>query len=168
MIHNILWLALVSADPGTPAFKVGYVDMQGALSRLEEAKREQAKIKKEFETRQKKLDTMQDELKKLKEDFDKQASMLKEEARTKKQEEMQTKYAELQKTYMTLQQDLQEQQGKASKAIFDKLKTIVEKIGDRDGYSLMLDRSDQQLVLYFKRHTDVTDEVVQSYNALHK
>jgi Skp family chaperone for outer membrane proteins len=166
-IASLALLSLAAPAQAADALRVGYVDMQGALAKLGEAQREQQKLKKEFEEKQKKLDRMQEEAKKLKDDYEKQGAMLKDEAKQRRQSELQQKLAELQQTYMTLQKEMTEKQQTVTRDIFGKMKAIVEKIGDRDGYQLILDRSDA-LVLYFKRHTDVTDEVVQTYNGLYK
>lgn len=148
-------------------FKVGYMDMQKALNLLDEGKKEKAKLKKDFDVKQQKLDKMQDELKKLKEDFDKQAPMLKDDVRNKKQGELQQKFGELQQAYMEMQKDLSEREQAVTREIFSKMKVIVEKIGDRDNYSLILERNEANVV-YFKKASDITDEVVKTYNAHNK
>jgi outer membrane protein len=149
------------------AFKVGYVDMQNALNLIEEGKKEKAKLKKDFDVKQQKLDKMQEDLKKMKEDFDKQSSMLKEDVRMKKQQELQTKFMELQQNYMQMQKDLTDREQAVTREIFTKMKGIIEKIGDRDSYTLILERNEGN-VLYFKKHMDITDEVVRIYNTQFK
>jgi len=160
----IALIALFLTADATPAFKIGYVDMQAVVTRSEDGKREIAQLKKDFEVKQKKLDQMQEDLKKMKEDFDKQAAMLKDDVKQKKQAEMQAKYGELQQTYMNLQKDLGEKQQTITANIITKVKAIVEKIGDRDGYTMIMDRNEAN-VLFYKRHMDVTDEVLTAYNA---
>lgn len=155
------------AHAADAAWKVGYVDMQSALNLIDEGKREKDRLKKDFDVKQKKLNDKQEELQKLKEDFDKQRTMLKEDARVKKEAELQGKYVELQKLYMEMQKDLSEREGEVTKGIFAKMKVIIEKIGDRDSYSLILDRNEANVV-YYKRHMDITDEVVRQYNSQHK
>jgi len=155
-----------AADTAGP-MKIGYVDMTNALNLLEEGKKEKAKLKKDFDGKQKKLDAMQEDLKKMKEDFDKQAPMLKEDVKSKKQEEMQKKFMELQQTYVGLQKELTEKEQIITRDIFAKMKTIIEKIGDRDNYTVILERNEAN-VLYFKKHMDITDEVVRVYNSQYK
>jgi outer membrane protein len=150
-----------------PAFKIGYVDMNSALNLIDEGKKEKDKLKKDFDAKQKKLDAMQEDLKKLKDDFDKQAAMLKEDARARKQQELQQKFMDLQQNYMAMQKDLTDREAKVRDTIFGKMRTIIEKIGDRDNYTLIMDRNEGN-VLYFKRHMDITDEVVKTYNAQNK
>ena len=162
-------LALIptAAHAAETAWKVAYVDMQSALNLIDEGKREKDKLKKDFDVKQKRLNEKQEELQKMKEDFDKQRAMLKEDARAKKENEMQGKYVELQKLYMDMQKELSEREGEVTKGIFAKMKLIIEKIGDRDNYTLILDRNEAN-VLYFKKHMDITDEVVRQYNSQNK
>ena len=159
--------ALAHADDAAPKIKIGYVDMESALNLIDEGKKEKDHLKKDFDVKQKKLDEMQEDVKKMKDDFDKQAAMLKEDARAKKQQELQQKIMDLQQAYMGMQKDLQEKQQTITKNIFAKMRVIIEKIGDRDNYTLILDRNEAN-VLYFKRHMDITDEVVKTYNTQNK
>lgn len=147
--------------------KIGYVDIQLAMTTVEQGKRESEKIKKELESKKKKFDAMESELKKLKEDFDKQAPMMKDDVRGKKQSELQAKFEAYQQAGMELQKEVNEKQNSFIKEIFGKMKTIIEKLGDRDNYTLILDRNETN-VLFYKRHMDVTDEVVKMYNAQYK
>ena len=142
--------------------KIGYVDMARALNEVEEGKAAKAKLKADFDGKQKKLDEMQNELKAAKDDFEKKAAMMKPEAKQAKQEELQKKFVELQQTYMQLQKELMDKEGAVTQDITGKLRKILARIGDREGYSIILDIG--ETVLYFKRHMELTDKVVQEYN----
>jgi outer membrane protein len=147
--------------------KIGYIDMQSALHKTDQGKREEERLRKDSEEKQKKLDQMQNELKKLKDDFDKQGALMKDDARARKQAELQSKFADLQQFYATVQKDLADKSGVVTKEIASRVRAIVEKIADRDGYTLVLERNEAN-VLYCKRHLDLTDEVVRNYNTLYK
>jgi len=141
--------------------------MQAAMHLTEQGKREETRLRKESEEKQKLLDKAQNELKALKDDFDKKGAMLTEEARNKKMQEMQTKYTQLQELHAKMQKEMGDKSDAISKEMIGRLKTITEKIGDRDGYTVILERSANN-VIYFKRHMDITDEVISSYNAQFK
>jgi outer membrane protein len=142
--------------------KIGYVDMARALNEVEDGKAAKAKLKGDFDQKQQKLDKMQTDLKAKKDEFEKRASMMKPDAKQAKQEELQREFMEVQKTYMQLQQELVESEGHITQEIGKKLRSVIEKIGDRDGYMVILNIGDT--VLYNKRHMDVTDEVIREYN----
>jgi outer membrane protein len=167
-MRNLLAVSALPLVLGTalPAFaddKIGYVDMARALNEVEDGKSAKAKLKKEFDEKQKKLDAMQSQLKAKKEDFDKQQAMMKPEVKAQKREELGQELEVLKQTYVQLQQELMANESDLTQAIAGKLRKVIGKIGDRDGYTMILNTNDG--VLYHKRHMDITDAVVREYNA---
>lgn len=142
--------------------KIGYVDMTRAINDVEEGKNAKAKLKTDFEQKQHKLDKMQNDLKAKKDDLDKRGAMMKADAKQAKAEELQRDYMEVQKYYMQVQQDLMDSEKRITSDIGGKLRNIIEKMGDRDGHLVILNTADN--VLYFKRHMDLTDDVIRDYN----
>lgn len=167
LISSVLALSPLAASAADAPEKVGYIDMQAALHLTNQGKREEERLRKESEDKQKKLDVAQNELKALKDDFDKQGAMLTEQARARKMTELQAKYAQLQELHAKMQKDLAEKSDVITKEMVGKLRTITGKIGDRDGYTVILERSANN-VMYYKRNMDITDEVIASYNTQYK
>lgn len=154
--------AKAGAAPSATAPKVGYVDMARALNDVEDGKSAKAKLKADFELKQKKLDKMQADLRDKKEAFDRRVATMKPEARSAKEAELQQSLMEVQQTYMQLQQELVESEGQVTGDIRKKLQAIIDKMGDREDYFLILNTGDT--VLYNKRHMDMTDSVIREYN----
>ncbi len=142
--------------------KVAYVDMAQALNDVEDGKAAKAKLKADFDVKQKKLDELQQGFKAKQEDFEKKKAMMKDDARQAKREELEKDFVDIQQTYAKAQRELMDAEGKITQEIAQKLKTVIEKIGDRDGYQMILNISDT--VLYYKRHQDITADVVKEYN----
>lgn len=142
--------------------KYGFIDMARALNDVEDGKVAKAKLKADFEGKQKKLDKMQNDLREKKEAYDKRVGMMKPEARQAKEAELQQLLMEVQQTYMQLQQELVESEGQITQDIRKKLQAVLERMGDRDDYFMILNTGDA--VLYHKRHMDVTDDVIREYN----
>ncbi len=163
-LFAILLVAFLSSPRPAAAedHKIGYVHMARALNEVGQGKTAKAKLKKDFEQKQIKLDKMQKDLKAKKDQFEARKGMMKPEARLEKKEELQTSFLKLQQTYMELQQELMGREAKITQEIAGKLRAVIAKIGDRDGYTLVLDIGDT--VLYYKRHRDLTDLVVKEYN----
>lgn len=158
-------IALAQTDSKRTDFKIAYVDMARALNEVEDGKTAKARLKAEFEEKQKQLDKLQNDLKTKKEEFDKKASMMNPEVKQQKQEELQNDFLKLQRTYMELQKDLSDRESQVTLDIANKIRRIVNMIGDRDSYALVLDIGSG--VLHYKRHLDITDEVVREYNRQH-
>lgn len=142
--------------------KIGYVDMARAFNELEDSKTAKDQLKKDFDGKQKQLDESQNKLKAKKDEFDAKSAMMKPEVKQQKQEELQKDFAALQQTYMNLQQDLSKREGALVQDITRKLRKVVEKVGDRESYVMILDIG--ETVLYYKRHHDITDQVIREYN----
>ena len=159
-----LFALLTLSAPAAKAddVKVGYVDMNRCINEVEDGKRAKDGLKTDFDKKQGKLETLKNELKNQKDEFDKKAAMMKPDVKEQKQGDMQRKAMELQETYMQLQKELIDRETQLTQDIAKKVRTIVERIGDRDGYFLVLDS--QTGVLYFKRHMDITDDVITEYN----
>ena len=58
--------------------------------------------------------------------------------------------------------ELMAKEGEIKQGIFGKIRKVVDRIGDRDAYDMILTIGDT--VLYHKRHRDITDDVVRAYN----
>lgn len=157
-----LALCLVATDAAAADLKVGYVDMARAFRELEDSKAARKKLKTNFDAKQKQLDERQAKLKAMKDDFDKRQAMMKEDVKRQKQAEMQQEFMQLQQTYVQLQQELQKEEQEIVQMISVKMKRVVERVGDREGFDLILDIG--ETVLYYKKHQDITDQVIREYN----
>lgn len=144
--------------------KIGVVDMQRALSETEDGRKAKETLKKLFEQRQKTLDKQQDDLKVLKESIEKQRDVLSRDVLSKKLEEYQKAFGELQQTYMEFQRELQSKEGELTKPILDRMQRLMRRIGQSDGYSLILERGEAGVV-YIPSSYDLTDVLIQRYNS---
>ena len=146
------------------AQKIGVVDMQRALMEIEDGRKAKANLKQVFDQKQKVLDKQQADLKALKESLEKQRNVLARDVMEKKLGEYQRAFAELQSTYMAFQQELGAKEGDLTKPIIERLQRIMRRIGQTDGYALILDRGEAGVV-YVPSTYDLTDLLIQRYNA---
>ena len=167
---RILALALLLTAGGSHVahadapFKVAVVDMQRAMNETEDGRKAKASLKKVFEERQKTLDKQQNDLKTLKESLEKQRDVLSREVLAKKLEEYQKAFAELQTTYMEFQRELASKEGELTKDIIERMQRIMRHVGQTEGYTLVLERSESGVV-YVPSNYDLTDLLIQRYNA---
>jgi outer membrane protein len=157
---------LVSA--GVPrlasAQKIGVVDMQRALTETEDGRKAKDNLKKLFDQRQKTLDKQQTDLKTMKDSLEKQRDVLSREVLAKKLEEYQKAFAELQTTYLEFQRELAAKEGELTKPILERMQRVMRRIGQADGYSLIIERGEAGVV-YVPTTYDLTDVLIQRYNA---
>jgi outer membrane protein len=168
MAKTVLWTAALLVGACLPhvasAQKIGVVDMQRALMETEDGRKAKDNLKKLFDQRQKTLDKQQEDLKVMKESLEKQRNVLARDVLAKKFEEYQKAFAELQTTYMDFQRELAAKEAELTKPIIDRMQRVMRRIGQTDGYSLILERGEAGVV-YVPSTYDLTDVLIQRYNA---
>jgi outer membrane protein len=155
---------LVPREAEAQAAKIAVVDLQRAINETEEGRKAKDRLKKLFESRQQGLDKKQQDLKKLKDELDQQKNVLSRDALEAKVESYQKQLVDLQQLYVEYQRELAEKEGELTKVIVERMERILRRIGQADGYSLIVERSEAG-VIYVPTNLDVTDVVIQRYNA---
>ena len=144
--------------------RVAVVDLQRALNETEDGRRAKTQLKRLFKSRQQALDDKQNQLKKLKEDIEKQKNVLSQPALQKKLEEYQQAFVELQTVYVDYQRELASKEAELTKVIIERMENILRRLGQAEGYTLILERGEAG-VMWVPSNLDVTDAVIQHYNA---
>jgi len=163
-------LALAIAVPQAARaaeLKIGYVNLQQAVSEVEEGKAARETLKKEFDVKQKQLDDKQNELKRMKEDLDKQMVVMSDDAKREKAMEFERKVNELQQLYVQMQKDLQEREREMMKVLFDKMEVVIKDIAAAEGYNYVFEQQNAGLMVA-PPAANMTQELVRRYNAKYK
>lgn len=147
--------------------KIAVVDLRRALNETEEGKAAMKKLTKHKDKLQSKVEKKEKEILQMKDSIEKQQNVLTKEALQKKVEEYYRAVTELQQTYMQYQRELMQKETKATQEILNKMADILEQIGKSEGYTVILDRS-VGAVVWAPTHLDLTDQLIQKYNAKHK
>lgn len=156
---GLIVFGMVRADAAGPsATKVGYVDLQRTLNETKIGKKARKRLERDKAKKQKDLDKSTEELEKAAMELNKQRAVLKPNVLRQREAEIQQKYVQLQEKYMKLQQELAQMEGKLVRDIFGKAAPVIEKIAKRDGYTIILEKS-ESAVLWAAPSTDITDEV---------
>ncbi|MEM7435578.1 MAG: OmpH family outer membrane protein [Myxococcota bacterium] len=160
--------AFVLANAATPAdaqqLKIGVVDLQRAINETEDGRQAKRRLTKLFEERQKKLDGAQESLKSQKENIERQQGVLSEDALKKKVEKYQEDLMALQTEYVDYQRELSTAEAELTKKILDKMQSILRRIGQTDGYTLIIEANEGGVV-WVPSNLDLTDVLIQRYNA---
>lgn len=143
--------------------KIGVVDLQRAINETEDGRQAQKRLKKLFDERQKSLDEKQNNLKAQKENLERQQGVLAEDAFRKKAEKFQQDLMELQNEYMQYQQELSQKESELTQKILEKMQQILRRIGQTDGYTLILEANEGGVV-WVPSNLDLTDVLIQRYN----
>jgi len=141
---------------------VAVVDLQGAVMQTEEGIKAQAQLKKLLDKRQVDLDAKQTSLARMRADIERQARFLSREALTKRMEVWQKEMLSLQGSFVDYNKELEKRQSELTAPIIQRMIALVTKIARQSGYDLVLDK---RAAPYARPDLDLTDRVVQMYNA---
>jgi outer membrane protein len=156
--------APAAAAPAIPA-KVAVIAFQVAVAQTNEGQRNFSDVQKKFEPQQAKLKALNDDIENLKKQLQAQGDKLspaESAARTKKIDE-ETK--ELQRSAEDARNDYQSAIGDMYNTLASKVFEVVETYAKEQGYTLVLDGSQQQSpILWAAETTDITKPVIAAYN----
>lgn len=147
--------------------KIGFVNLQRAVTEVEEGKLAQEALKKEFDQKQKTLNDKQNELKKMKDDLDKQMVVMSDDAKREKAAEFERKVNDMQQMYVQMQKDLSDREREMMKGIFDKMEGIIKELAQKQGYAYVFEQQNAGLMVA-PPSADMTNELIQQYNAKYK
>lgn len=156
---------LATAQSDGPRF--GYVDFQVALNGVNDGKRMKKSLEKDYAAKQKTLKKMENDLAKQQKALEKDQMLLSAEALQRKQNAYREAFYDFSQKMNTYQAEMAQAEATATADILSKLRGVVEKIGARDGYTMILESS-QDVVLYAPSGSDVTKEVISAYNKKHR
>jgi len=162
-----LGLLFVFAVSGTAiadaAITIGVVDFQQALNSVDEGKSAKQRLESEFKKKQKQLDIQQKELEAMKQKIQEQSVVLSREQLQQKQGDFQEKFLAFRKKATEYQQEMLQREAELSGKILNRLKEITQDIGQKEGFTLIVEKSNDPII-YVESKTDLTDRVVKVYN----
>ena len=156
-------LALLIPGVAHADLKLGYVDLQRALQEVSEGRDAKMRLKTELDKSKVEMEADQKKLREDKLVLDKQGSMMSEEVRTQKFTEWQQRLMSASQKAEKKQQELQDRERAEMRKIFDKMDPIIAAIAQRDGLSMVFEKTDSGLV-YAPSSMDLTTELVRTYN----
>ncbi len=146
------------------AGKIGVVDMQRVLNMSEAGKAASAELNAKGEAMEKALAAKKSDFEEERKSFEKKASMMTADARDDKQRELRIKYSDLRDLERKYAEDLKRLEATLREGILNEVIQILEDIGKREGYALIVDKVEAGVV-YSPANTDLTDRVIKEYNA---
>lgn len=162
----ILSLVLVVGMQGIASAadsKIGYVDIQKAIQSTKAGKKAKKQLETQFNKKKKELAKLESDIKKMTKDLEKKKLVLTDEKRLKKQQEIQREMLKYREMVGKSQVEIQEKERKLTLPILKKIRTVIGKIAEKEGYTFVLEKSEQS-VLWAKKEADLTEKVVKAYD----
>ncbi len=163
----VLFLSLlcIPAVGAQDRVKIGFIDIQRAISDSNAGKRAKERFQAQVKKAEAELLKEKTELERLKADLDKKGPLMKEEERRNLEVDLQRRYVNYQRTMTDQQQELRQKEGALTGDILKELEKIVNEIGKSDKFTLILERNQ---ILYSDQGIDVTNKVIEVFNSRNK
>ena len=145
--------------------KIGVVDFQRILKNSSAGKALQAELKSQFNKMQAELEKKKSDIEEIQKSSERQAAVMSKEAREENKRELQIKIYDLKNLEKKYRSELRENERKKMVKIQEKILSIAQEIGKKDGYLIIIDKS---VAVYVPKTLDLTDKVIQEYNAGYK
>ena len=140
--------------------KLGFIDMQKAIQETAAGKKAKKDLEDEFNKKKKELEKKEADLKKMNDDLEKKSLVLTDEVKQKKAQELQQEMLKYREVVTKSQMEIQKKERDLTAPIVERLRSIVDEIAKKEGFTMVLEKSEQS-VLWAKKDLDLTDRVIK-------
>jgi outer membrane protein len=161
----VVFILMAGNNAYAQNLKIGSVDLIKALNESDAGKKAKTDLEFLIKSKQASLDEKGKTIEKMKNDIDQQSSVLSAEARKSKEEELERLIRDYQRLVSDSQNEVKKKEGELTNDILKELREIIEKLGSEEGYSIILEGSEGQ-ILYAKKEMDLTDSIIKKHNEL--
>ena len=141
--------------------KIGIVDLQRVLETSNPGKSAQAEIKKQKETMEQELKGKGAEIEQLRMQVERESMVMSKEKREEKEREYRIKLNDLKSLQKRYRSELQELEQKLVTGLRNDVYALVEEIGKKEGYLLIINNFS---VMYAPGSIDITDQLIKQMN----
>jgi outer membrane protein len=157
--------AASNSPTGPPPSKVCIIGIQQAIANTNEGKKELDGLQQRFAPKQAELKALNDEIEKLKAQLQAQGDKLSEEARAAQVRTIESKQKLLQRNFDDAQSEFQQAQQEIFNRLGAKMAKILADYAVKNGYGVVLDVSNPQTTPVLYASTNITQEIIDAYNA---
>ena len=145
--------------------KIGVLDMKRLQQRSANFQKIREGLKQTYNGFQKKLDTEREQIQKLEKELQKQSMMLSLDAKEDKEMELGKLTRHYKYMVGEVTQEMKDAEFEATRKVGKEIEKVVEKIGKKEGYTVILEQGTVGLV-YFNNAIDITDQVIKAYDQM--
>jgi outer membrane protein len=156
---SLLWLGSVNA---ADVAKIGVANLQRVLETSNQGKSAEEEIKKQKDQMELELKQKGGEIEELRKQLERESMVMSKEKREEKEREIRIKlndFKSLQQRYRTQLQALEK---KLVNALLKEVSALVEEIGKKEGYLLIINNTG---VMYSPNSINITDQLIKQLNA---
>ncbi|MGQ9857874.1 MAG: OmpH family outer membrane protein [Thermodesulfobacteriota bacterium] len=142
--------------------KIGYIDLQKIIEKSSKGKELRERVQQLRQDKERILSAKQEELVRMRQDFQQKAMTLSDRARLDKEQELRQKEIELQNLSESFRQEVLMEGKKLQMLMFKDLSEVVKRIGQQEGFTMIIDKD---ATLFVSESIDITDKVLQQYDS---
>lgn len=161
----IVTFVFIFSSNAADVAKIGVVDFQRIFKNSNAGKAVQTELKSQFKTMQAELEKNKSEIEEIQKTLERQAAVISKAAREEKKRELQIKIFDFKNLEKKYRSELRKNERIKLMKIQDEALKIAQEIGKKEGYLIILDKS---VAVYVPKTLDLTDKVIQEYNAGYK
>jgi outer membrane protein len=163
IIGVVTLIALAAAATARADMRLAYVDIQRALNDCRNGKTAKAAFRGHLDRVQAQLVAEQNEVQRLKDEIEKKGPLMEPDERQNLENDYAKKLRDFQDDYKASRDELQEKDNEMTGAIVRDLATVVRQIGEKNGYTMVMEKGS---LLWATASIDITDQVIRAYDAM--
>jgi outer membrane protein len=164
MAFFLIFAFAISSNAADVA-KIGVVDIKRVLDNSTAGKEAQAELTKQGKKMQGELEKRKAEIEEIQKNIERQAAVMSKDAREQKKRDLQIKLYDFKNIENKYRSELRISEREKSIKIQKEVLRIAREIGKKEGYLIIIDKS---IAIYVPNTLDLTDKVIQEYNAGYK
>jgi len=164
MVIFLIFTFVFSSNAADVA-KIGVVDLKRVFDNSSAGKSAQAELTKQGKKMQAELEKRKAEIEEIQKNIERQATVMSKEAGEEKKRDLQIKLYDFKNIEKKYRSELRKSERKKLIKIQKEVLGIAREIGKKEGYLIIFDKS---VAIYVPKTLDLTDKVIQEYNAGYK
>jgi outer membrane protein len=162
LLSLLVWPVRASAQ-GTGG-KIGVINIQESIGKSSEGKKAFADLQKKYQPREQDLQRQQQDINAVQDQLQKQATTLSDEERGRLSRDLEEKQKIFKRASEDANTDFQGDSQEVIRRIGQKMLRVISDYAQQNGFVLVIDGA-QIPVYYAAKEIDITDEIVQRYDA---
>ena len=145
--------------------KIGFVDIQKAVSSTKEWKAGFDKFKLDFNKEKKRIKARENKVKKMLGDLNKQSMVLTPELKKKKEDQFRKEKVKFERYVQDQNAEFGKKEKEMTEKILIKMANVLKKLGQEKKYTMILEK---KAVLYHDKGNDLTSAAIRAYDRANK
>ncbi len=162
LVLALIFIALTGTKGEAAEYKIGYINTQKIIRQSEQAQKALENLKSTVSKHKSELKDLEERIKELRGDLKREGALMSKEQRETKQSELQKKIRRFQRRGQAAQQKLSSKKQQVLKEIYQDIAKIVNRIGQQEGFDLILT---EPAAMYVTNQMDLTARVLEELNS---